>query len=176
MYEYEINTTTSSIWDIPPVYQLYWSPLIATIYHNHMLLLLIKVTLDTMFNANTKEYDRVQLAGWADLLMQMILKGKYVTKSFCEATQSEWRPIIKTMMNQIPYFKEETFMEVINKSGVFPQKKVDAIAKLIKLRTRDTTLSRFTPMIGENTAAKHLIKTDNNLSAIGGQINNCKLQ
>ncbi|KAE9555567.1 hypothetical protein FO519_001238 [Halicephalobus sp. NKZ332] len=147
MMQYQFSMDLSSnIWDVPQAYQLYWSPLIILIHRNHLLLSLLKETIDFMLTESVTPHERRQLSGWTNLYLGVLLGGK--PSAFTDANRAEWRPIVKLIISKIEFFKKETALQVIRESKIFDEQKIKKLEYIIGLKIGNNSVGKVQPVSG----------------------------
>uniref|UniRef100_A0AC34QPD1 LAS1-like protein n=1 Tax=Panagrolaimus sp. JU765 TaxID=591449 RepID=A0AC34QPD1_9BILA len=136
-----IPVPEKKIFRISKLHQLFWGPLLTLIYNEHHLLSLIMETVAVISDDEKTEITKKQLAGWIDCFIEMISQGKldYVTAD----DRSNWRVLFKQMLNNSEYFTEQTVVQVMKNAGIFSDKKVEQVEKLMKIG------SQVGPLLGK---------------------------
>ena len=160
MAQYQFSMDLSSnIWDVPQAYQLYWSPLIIIIHRNHLLLSLLKETIDLMLSDNVSPHERRQLAGWTNLYLGVLLGGK--PSAFTDVNKTEWRPIVKLIISKIEFFKKETALQVIRESKIFDEQKIRKLEYIIGLKIGSASTGGVSPATGSRSSPLSLESSKN---------------
>uniref|UniRef100_A0A914QWS6 Uncharacterized protein n=1 Tax=Panagrolaimus davidi TaxID=227884 RepID=A0A914QWS6_9BILA len=163
---------TDGIWEIPIELQTYWADIIALIHSNQKLMSLLLACLKCMYESNITTFQRKQLSGWVDLLLDMLLIALKKGGQISSNETGQWRKIVKCILNADEDFKPSRAIEIFETTKIFNEKKTSQLVRLTKLRARDLKIAKtISSNTSDDTVNKSLSTSAKNLSFFGNDMN-----